>query len=192
MTAYAQLLIDLPLWTDRTDLAAKIPSYVALFEAWAKRTLRVRQMEAAFTGTIDASNEIALPTDFLAFKSLWISGYEDSPMNPQSLESVLATGRTSGNPAFYAVGGSAVKFDGSGSVVGVYYQDLSAIETAGDNWLSTLAYDAYLFGALGEAQLQLGDPQAQSSLQRAAAVIGSIQGNDQRDKFSGPLIARKR
>ena len=192
MTTYAQLLIDIPLWTDRTDVAAKVPSYVALFEAWASRTLRVRQMETAFTGTINASNEIALPSDFVAFKSLWISGQEGAPIRPQSLDAVVARDRTSGDPTIYAVKNGAVRFDGSGDVVGVYYADIPAIETAGSNWLSVLAYDAYLFGTLGEAQMQLGDGQAQASLQRAAAVISSLQGNDQRDKFTGPLVAQKR
>jgi hypothetical protein len=193
VTTYAQLTADLPLWMSRTDLASMLPGFCSLFEARANRFLRTRSQETAFTGTIDASNEIALPADFAAFKTLWQPGYESTPITPQSLESVVAKYATSGTPSLYALSGSNVRFDGSGDVEGVYFASIPALQTASSNWLSVLAYDAYLFGVLAEAKLYLMDEQrAQLYAARSQNALQDVADTDQRDRFNGPLVARKR
>jgi hypothetical protein len=193
MTTYAQLLTDVPAWINRTDLAAYVPTFVGLFEARVNRRLRVRQMEAAFTGTIDASNQITLPSDWAAFKTLWADGYEHSPFKPQSLEFVVAQNRTSGAPTVYAIDGSNVRFDGAGDVVGVYFQKVPGLVANGSNWLCTAVYDAYLFGVLSEAHVFMLDEQrAAAFYARADDVLTNITDTDKRDRFSGPLVSRVR
>lgn len=193
MTTWTQLQADVIALTDRTDIADKISRFVAIFEARLRRNLRTVQMEDDLTATIDADNEIAKPEGWLAFRALWPSGYQSAQMTPQSLESVLQSNRLSGMPTMYAVKSASFKFDGSGEVLGVYYKEIPAIETAGSNWLSVSAYDAYVFGTLSEAWDYIGnDAQAEKYLQRSATIIDSIAQSDQRDRHHGPLVARKR
>ena len=193
MTTWTQLQADVIAWTDRTDISAKISRFVSIFEDRLRRNLRVAQMENDISGTINASNEIAKPADFLAMRAIWPTAYPAQQLHPQSLESVIAKDRTSGAPSIYAVKADAFKFNGSGDVVGVYYQDIPGIEANASNWLSVSAYDAYLFGTLSEAWDYIGDDaKAQKYLQRSAVVIDSIGASDQRDRHHGPLVARKR
>lgn len=193
MTTWAQLQADVSALANRTDIADKIGRFVAIFEDRLRRNLRVSAMEEAFSGTIDANNEIAKPAGFLAFRAVWPTAFPTRQLTAQSLESVLA--RTGGvaEPTIYALKASAIRFNGTGAVSGVYYKDIPGIEANSSNWLSVYAYDAYLFGTLSEAWDYVGDDaQAQKYLQRSAVVIDSIGAADQRDRHHGPLVAVKR
>lgn len=192
MTTYTQLQTDVPLWLKRTDIESALPGLVALFEARAGRKLRTAQMEAAFSGTI-TNSRIALPADFQAFKTLYQPGYQGTPIRPQSLESVLAKNRSSGTPTMYAVEKGFVRFDGSGDIVGVYHAKIPGLVANGSNWLSTLAYDAYLFGVLAEAELySLNTQGAAGYVARSEMILSEIASVDMRDRFTGPLVARTR
>jgi hypothetical protein len=193
MSSYFQLEPDVGFWTNRTDLSAYIPSFVALFEAKANRELRAWRQETAFSGTIDGSNQLPLPADFLAFKTLWQPGQEGSPLTAQSLESVVARKRTTGAPTMYALDGGKVRFDGSGDILGTYHAAIPGLVANDTNWLSVQAYDAYLFGALSEAWIYLMDEQrAALYAARSDAALKSVIAADERDRFGGPLVARKR
>lgn len=194
MKGWSELQTEVPLWLNRSDnFTAQLSTWAELFEAKAGRMLRTRAQETAFSGTIDGSSQIALPADFAAFKTLWPSGYEYRPLDPQTLESVVARGVTTGTPSLYAITASAVQFDGTGDVLGVYYAALPSIETSETNWLSAVAYDAYLFGMLSEAWGYLmNDQQEAKYAARCMEALNSVMAADQRDRFTGPLAARKR
>lgn len=193
MTTWARLQSDVIALTDRTDISTKVSLFAELFEARIRRNLRMSQMEEAFSGTIDANNEIAKPADWLAFRAVWPDGYESRQLTAQSLDTVVAQFVTSSIPTMYAVKSGAFLFDGSGDVSGVYYQDIPGIEANGSNWLSVASYDAYLFGCLAEAWDYIGDDaQFTKYMQRSSAVLDQLMAADKRDKFSGPLQARKR
>ena len=194
MKGWGELQQDVPLWLNRTDdFSAQLGVWASLFEAKAGRLLRTRAQETAFSGTIDGNSQIALPADWLAFKTLWIVGQEGSPLTPQTLEAVVARNRTTGSPVMYAVTGANVQFDGVGDVLGVYHAALPNIETNSTNWLSALAYDAYLFGMLSEAWGYLmNDAQEAKYAARSMEALNSVIAADQRDRFTGPLVARKR
>lgn len=193
MTTWAQLQADFPAWAKRTDLAARLPGFVALAESRFNRRLRVRQQEESFSGTIDANGELALPASLLAVKTIWVPGYEGAPLKPQSLDFVKARQRLEQRATTYALGAASLTFDGSGQVEGVYFKPVPGLVDNGSTWLSALAYEAYLFGALAEAALDERDPErALSHYGRADAAIAEVISNDQRDRFSGPLISRKR
>lgn len=195
MSAYTTLAADIATYTHRTDLtAAQISTFVRLAEATINRRLRVRQMETALAATaIDSSNAITLPTGWLATKTLWPDGYEQSPLLPHSVEYVVAQDWQSGVPSFYAVKSGSWFFDGAGSVAGVYYTAVPGLESSGDNWLSALAPDLYLFGALGEACIYTQDEKQMALYTlRFDAAVSEIHAADQRDRFSGPLRSAKR
>jgi hypothetical protein len=189
MTTYTQLKADVIAWSSKTDIEAVIPSMCRLFEARVNRELRVRQMEAAFAGAI-ASNALALPVGFLQFKRLWPDAYPGSPLKPQTLDFV-AQG-VDGTPEHYAIDGATVRFDGTGSVsvTGVFYQAVPSLADNATNWLSVLAYDAYLFGVLAEVGTYLmDDAEMAKHYSRSQTIIDGIRDADVR--VFGPLVSRK-
>lgn len=190
MTTYATLVADVAKWAARTDLDALMPTFCALFEARVGRELRVRRMEASFTGTI-ASNVVALPSGWLEFKRLWPTAYPDCDIKPQTLEVVRE--RVEGVPFYFATDGTNVRFNGSGDVAGTYYQAIPPLATdgSGTNWLCTYAYDAYLFGVLAEvADYLMDDAQLAKHQAKSAAILDMIRAADVR--LNGPLTAVKR
>jgi len=189
MTTYATLAADVAKWAARDDLADMLPTFCRLFEARINRDLRVRRMEAAFTGTI-ASNVVALPADWLEFKRIWPAAEPKSTMLPQTLEVVLE--RVEGVPFYYATDGANVRFNGAGDVVGVYYQSIPPLTADGvTNWLCTTSYDAYLFGVLAEVADYMMDDQALAKHQaKSSAILDDIRAADKR--LTGPLASVKR
>jgi len=186
---YSELLAKVAAWLNRTDLTGVIPDFVELAEERINRHLRVRAMEVNLAATPIVDNEITLASDVLDVKTLWVPGYEGTPLKPQTLETVIANG-VEGIPAIFAhKAGNVLRFDGSGSVQGVLYQRIPVLATAGSNWLSNSAPSVYLFGALSEAALYIGgDPSVwEAKFQKA---LDEIHGNDKR--FNGPLVVRAR
>ena len=193
MSAYTNLQSDFEAWNKRTDQTSRLSSFVSLFETRANRRLRVREMEAEASGAIDANAQLALPADWLGTKTLWLEGYEASPLEVTSLESLIANGPATGVATQYAVRDGFWQFNGTGTVLGVYWKTIPSLATNGDNWLSAKAYDAYLFGALAEAAIDSRDKEAAAEWWgRCDAALAELTGNDMRDRYSGALIARKR
>lgn len=187
MTTYATLVSDVASWSGKTNLTDVIPRMVALFENRVNRELRVRDMEASFSGTI-ASNVIAQPSNFLQIKRVWADNYPECHLKPQTLDEVRK--KTQGVPNLYALDGSSIRFNGTGDVTGVYYRSIPSLQTDGYNWLSTNHYDAYLFGVMAEVCMWMKDPEGlQIYRARSNGVLDEIMGADKR--LSGPLVARK-
>ena len=150
---YTELKTLIATWAKRTDLTALIPGFVQQAESRIGRALRVRQMETALADSaISSGYEVALPSDFLSLKAVWPTAYPAIVIKPQPLSAVLAQGVRAGSPSMVAVTADALRFDGAGTVTGVYF---AAIPSLGDstatNWLLAAHPDAYLFGALLEA-----------------------------------------
>ena len=115
------------------------------------------------------------PADLAAFKVLWPSLYPHCVLKPQGLESMMALNRTSGVPTHYAVKNGAARFDGSGRRRGRLLRDNTWPGGQRPNWLSTAAYDAYLFGALAEASLYaLDQGAAQMYAARSSQALESV------------------
>lgn len=185
---YTQLSAQVAQWMNRDDLTARIPDFIALTEERLNRHLRVRQMETTLAATAITNNTITPAANVLDVKALWVPNYERNPLTAQSLESVVAAGGD-GIPTMYAWDGASLRFDGAGDVQGVLYVRIPALATAATNWLSDTAPSLYLFGALTEAALYVGDD---PSLWQARfdQALSELQGNDQRR--AGPLVARAR
>lgn len=182
---YATLQDDFRAYVKRSDLDAMLPRFVALFEERANRRLRVRQQETAFSGTI-SSGVIALPADWLAFKRLQTT---DWPLNQVTRDKVM---ESTGAVTAYAIDGSNVRFNGSGSVTGTYFAKVPGLVANSTNWLLSVAYDAYLFGALSEAFMYTMDEQTSAMyMARADGVISELIAADLRDRNSGLIASRK-
>src|SRR5262249_2448043 len=73
ITTYAELQAAVGNWLDHSLFAARVPEFIALFEAAANRRLRVREQEATATLT-PSSGAVALPADYLAWRRLTWTG----------------------------------------------------------------------------------------------------------------------
>ena len=162
-----------------------LPRFVALVESRLNRVLRVRQMEEAVSEVIDSSNEVALPADYADTKTLYIEGYEGSPLIASTLEAINSLS-AEGTATRYAVTDAAWKFDGSGTVAGTYYKAIPGLQANASNWLSVFAFDLYLSGSLEEAYRYTRQPDLMaqeaarftnlvSELNRGAYKTGALQ-----------------
>lgn len=187
---YTQLLAAIADLIHRSDLSSAIPGFVTITEAKLNRHLRVRQMETVLAETPIASNVITLASDIADVKSLWLPGYEGTPLKRQSLDAVVAA-TTQGVATLYARRGvSDLYFNGTGSVQGVLYQKIPALSDSNlTNWLLDDHPDVYLYGAVVEAAIYIkDDPTIYEA--RYQAALNEVASNEQR--YTGPLVARAR
>ncbi len=156
LDTYANLKAEVADWLHRADLTTPIVTLVTLAEARIQREVRCPDMETAYTGTI-SSGVIAVPTDFLEWKAVYIDSNGANVLEPKSWEWVLQnypTRSASGLPKFIARNVTNFEFgpypDSAYSVKGTYYKRLVALGTTYHN-LAVEYPDLYLFGALAAA-----------------------------------------
>ncbi len=194
---YSELIAAVDAWANRggTD-DAKMPTFVALFEARANRSLRVPQMEATAEATI-LNNELPLPSDFLSARDLWLDGPVTlRSMSPQELRDTnerFMSGQTIG----YAILDQTLSFApplANGETVNLsYYQTIPALSVGNTaNWLLTTYPDAYLYGCLAALYNYLrDDDQAAAMLNLSDRIMAEIQRDAIRKQLpAGPLVAR--
>ena len=73
ITSYSTLKTTVADWLKRTDLTASIPDFIRFAELRIYREMRVRQMEAALSGTI-ASGVLAVPSGYAELKYMRVGG----------------------------------------------------------------------------------------------------------------------
>ena len=187
---YTQLLSAIAELMHRTDLSGSIQTFVRLTEAKLNRHLRVRQMEIDLATTTITNNQITLSTDVADVKSLWVPGYEATPLERQAFDTVKAGG-TQGLPTMYARKGvSDLYLNGAGDVLGVLYQKIPALSDSNlTNWLLDEHPDVYLYGSLVQAAIYTKDDKTTYEEQYANALneVSSIE-----NRYTGPLVARAR
>ena len=187
---YVEVQAQVAQWMNRDDLTAMIPDFIVLTEERMNRALRTRKMETVLSETAIIGGAITPASDVVDVKLIWPTGSDQCPLKAQALEAVVDSDDT-GTPTVYAWRGSDLVFDGGGSVEGVLYTRIPALATAATNWVSQTAASLYLFGALAEAKLYVGDEAgAQTWLARFLDGIDQLNGNDNRR--AGPLVARAR
>lgn len=139
-------------WLDRTDLSARLPEFIALWEAHVNRKLRQRQQTTSATLTVTAGTA-TLPTDYLKWKRVTWSGSPTRNLEyvtPEYLATYNAA-QISGPPTYFTIEGTSLKvapLDNT-SLSFLYAQKVPALSvSATTNWMLTEHPDAYLFGSL--------------------------------------------
>lgn len=162
LASYANLTAAVADWLHRSDLTTPIADFVVIAENRINREVRCADMETAYTGTI-ASGVIAVPTDFLEWKAVYIDSNGANRLQPKSWEWLLfnyPTRSSDGLPKFIARNASNFEFgpypDSTYSVKGTYYKRLAAVSSSWHN-LATEYPDLYLFGTLVAAAPYIGD-----------------------------------
>jgi hypothetical protein len=193
ITTYSELQTAIAQWLHRSDLTTVIPDFIALVEEKLNRYLRTKDNELALSPTAITNNRITAPANTVAVKTLWLDGYEGTPLKAQTIESVIANG-TEGLATMFAWQGSELVFDGTGTVEGVLYRSIPALSVSNtSNWVLTGHPSVYLFGAVAEANLYIKNPEEAAQWgSRFQAAMDEINGNSMRDTMNGPLVARAR
>jgi hypothetical protein len=156
ITTYSELQAAVGNWLDHGLFAARIPEFIALFEAAANRRLRVREQEAATT-LMPSSGTAALPADYLAWRRVTWTGsprVELQYVHPSYLQAAYPS-TPSARPRVFTIEGSTLKIRpvDATALEFDYFQKIPALsDGAATNWLLAAHPDLYLFGALVEAE----------------------------------------
>jgi hypothetical protein len=152
ITTYAELQSAVANWLARDDLTSYIPDFITLFEAAAARKLKVRLQES--TTTLTPSSGVAtVPSDYLGHRRVTWTGspiQELTYVTPPVYAGYLESG--SGTPTVFTIEGSNLRVAPSDDTALTFdYYAKTAAVSGSLNWLFTNHPDAYLFGALCEA-----------------------------------------
>ena len=159
IATYAELRTAVENWLDHTLFTARVPEFIALFEAAANRRLRVRQQEAS-SALSPSLGTVALPGDYLAWRRVTWTGaprVELQYVHPSYLQAAYPSSPAD-VPRIFTIEGSTLKvrpIDGA-ALEFDYFQKIPALSSGADsgtNWLLAAHPDLYLFGALVEAEM---------------------------------------
>lgn len=183
--SYASLQAEIGDYLARSDLTAKIPSFISLAEAKFNRGLFVRQMEQRATALVledaDEPEYISLPGDFQSMRRVRLSSLDGKPRldfrsGVQADEYRQNHSDVVGQPKYFTIFGDEIELiptpDGAYTIEMIYRKNipaLSALNTS--NWLLALAPDAYLYGALLESAPYIKDD---DRIQVWAAGLSSV------------------
>jgi hypothetical protein len=161
ITTYAELQTAVANYLARSDLTAYIPDFISLAEATFQRDLRHRRMVAVLNLSTSASTAtVALPSDFIEARSMILQSAPNVILDYKTTNQ-LATDfpddSVTGKPTEYAIVGSNIRLgkipDAVYTIEIEYYQRIPVLSVSNTtNWVLTYYPDAYLFGALLQAQ----------------------------------------
>jgi hypothetical protein len=159
LTSFSGLNLALASWLEREDLDARIPDFIRLAEARFRRELVMPDMETQVSVTPAAT--VTLPTDFDSIRAFGITGYApfiqrtpaDFYANVTNPDGTPATGQ----PTQFAIVAGKFAFwpvpDTAYSALLTYRACLPSLSLSNQtNWLLVQHPDAYLFGALLQAE----------------------------------------
>lgn len=166
LNSYASLQTAIAGWLNRTDLAARIPDFIALAEASLNRALRVRRMVGRSDATLSAEF-IVLPEDFAGALSFELTGTTPVVQLAFAEPDDLARFKSeregaSGAPELYAIVGGQFQFfpapDSDYAAELTYYKKIEPLsDAAPSNWALADHPDLYLYLSLAQAAPYLMD-----------------------------------
>jgi hypothetical protein len=143
---YTTLQSEVASYLHRTDLAAKIPTFIELAEAYLFRELHIKEMQISVDGTTTAGYA-TLPTDFGSVSRVSVT-YGGVARSLDYIALADAPTSTSGAPSFYSLENNKLRIWGAsdGQAYTLYYipaiQNLSGLVAT--NWLLENAPELYL------------------------------------------------
>lgn len=167
---YTELQAEIAAYLHRTDLTARIPTFIALAEAYLFRELQIR--ETQIVTTITTTDDYApLPADFSSLSRITMSGGAveyalDYQAEPESVSTSA--------PTKFALEAGRIRIHGAGTgaVATMYYVPkppaLSVVQPS--NWLLDVAPDLYLYASAMEGAKYTRDTA------EAANLAGLVQG----------------
>ena len=199
ITNGATLATAVTNWMQRTDLASRIPEFVALAEAKMFRYLRTPEMETKDAAFSITGEYVAVPTGFLEVRSFYLntSPYESlTYLSPDSQTGYLDDGTA--RPAYFSVVGTNFRFapapDATYAATLVYYKAPTTCSTGSTetNWIIASHPDVYLYGALAEACEFTQDYQAAANYQnKFQNILTQIKNRGARQRWGGNAMTTR-
>ena len=192
---YDELKTSVANWSDRDDMAAFIPDFIALCEARFNRELRLRSMEQKdYANTVGGQANYALPTNYLQMREFRLNQNPTISLTYVSPEIYEAWNLGSGMPKFYTIIANEIRI--GPTPAGVYEMEMlfwrkfpALSGTVPTNWMLQNAPDVYLYGSLLELEPFIQNDQRigvwSSGYQKA---ISDIQLQDDKDRHSGSAL----
>lgn len=199
-TSYSDLKTTVANYLGRSDLTTQIPDFIRLAETRLARELRTRQMLKSATASMTGGDsKIALPTDFLEVRDLYIQGNPRVPVSYLSPSAFTRDARAdeSGKPVYYTVLASEFMFapvaDGTYTLEILYYAKPAVLSNSNSSNVFLANYfDALLYGALAEAEPYLiNDARVQMWISMYDRAINNISTSDENSEYSGVPLQMK-
>jgi hypothetical protein len=199
-TSYSDLKTTVANYLGRSDLTAQIPDFIRLAETRMARDLRTRQMLKSATATMTGADaRVALPTDFMEVRDLYILGNPRMPVTYLSPSAFTRDARAdqSGKPVFYTVLAAEFQFapqpDAAYTLEILYYAQPTVLSSTNPSNVFLANYpDALLYGALLEAEPYLiNDARLQTWAALYDKAVRSISDADQGGEYSGIPLQMK-
>ena len=199
-TNYTALQASVASYLGRNDLSAVIPDFISFAETRLSRDLRTRLMlKTATAPTVAADARVALPTDFLEIRDLFVQGNPRMPVTYLSPSAFTRDARAdeSGLPVFYTVLAQEFQFAPQPDTVYtleiLYYAKPAVLSGANASNVFLANYpDALLYGALLEAEPYLiNDVRSQTWATLYDRAIRNISDADQGGEYSGIPLTMK-
>ncbi len=198
LTSYSGLVTYAESLLNRADLTALVPDFLSMAEAHFNREIRAPQMEISSTSTTTSAT-IALPTDFLSLRQVYVDDDNDTVLIP--LAAADLRGRyaldTAGVPEAYSISGGNIVLapepSASTDITIAYYQTIPALTVSNTtNWLLTAHPDLYVWAIrYYAAEHQMDEALAQKCLGNVVAIIDSLnRASVKRMAPAGPLATR--
>jgi len=196
LDSYANLKLEVAAFMARSDLTTQIDSFIDLFEAWANRNLRVRQMENEAYAT--AAEYLPLPQDYVGLRDVQVQSTPRRQLQyvtPEYADMAAADG-TTGEPSYYTIVGGQMRLVPSPSSADdvriSYWQSITPLDgTNTTNWLLTEYPDSYLYGSLFHARGYMPDESRAAFVKGMwDQVVAEIQSAGKKSNLGGSLTIR--
>lgn len=190
---YANLQTEIADASYRTDLTAKIPSFISLCESDMQVRCKLVQFEGSATLSVVAG-VATLPTDFKGHRAAYLDGDQARPLKYVTPDRFDLLANDSGLGTWFTITGSSFKMapQSDASVVLTYYAAFTPLSDSATSNSILLTYpDAYYHGSLMQLGLYIKDD-AMVSTRKALyeEVIARIKKDNQDRKYPGPLQVR--
>jgi hypothetical protein len=185
LDTYDGLVTSIAGWIKRKDQQARIPDFIRLFEARINRVLRTSNQRKSASLTAYGGG-VVLPADFLELIAV------DDTKRDLRLMTTIQYGPSQLDSGFYAIETGMLRISGTTETVNVrYYAKVPPLGASNPtNWVLDSHPDAYLFGALTEAEPYLmNDARMDLWKSRGDTAIQAIQLADDQARFSGDALA---
>ena len=199
-TNYTDLQASVASYLGRSDLTSVIPDFIRFAETRLARELRTRLMlKSATAPTVAADARVALPTDFLEIRDLFVQGSPRMPVTYLSPSAFTRDARAdeTGKPVFYTVLASEFQFapipDTAYTLEILYYAKPPVLSGSNASNVFLANYpDALLYGALIEAEPYLiNDARSQTWATLYDRAVKNISDADQGGEYSGIPLQMK-
>lgn len=190
---YSELQQEIADTLQRDDLAAKIPSFIKLFENRVNRLLRTSEQEITTPlSLLSGNNAVSIPDNFLEpiNVTINISGNPCQLIMLNSIDFDQVNNVTS-VPIYYTIRNRQLIVDciaDQNYTINLHYLKRWDLATDVTNWLLTYNPDAYLYGSLAAGSVYImDDSRLPTWSQLAAGAIDEINDVSYRTRNKSPL-----